>query len=309
MRIINIYLIALLPTLLLTGCFTGIEGTPKITSADVKKEHIHTSAEQTFLKDVTHEPPREWHAGKRFHITDSKIRLVLGTTTPLDTSRLKDSDMVFRGIEKVTSVTGEDMAILRFSLDGGREVTYDANTPYATLMERDALEIPFAVDLDMISGVGEKIKGNTYYITTPIWYDTLTGKTERGLRHVAVEITDVQPGTSVYPIKVMFRVKDSGQEHSVLMTIGNRRTSTRNFDTLFAFDNPREKYPLIEDGTWELIMNSKVKIGMTKDECRLALGAPDTQGQIPTTAGMVEYWSYSEGIYLLFEDGYLSRVR
>ncbi len=309
MQKIIIYILSAAAFLPLAGCFTGIESTPKITSSDVKKENILTSPEQSFLAEVKSAPPSRWQPGKRFYITDPKIRLVLGTPTPLDTAGLKGKDMVFRGIERVKSVTGEDMAVLRFSIDGRQDVTYDANTPYETLMQRDNLEIPFAVDRDVIAQVGEKIIGNTYYITTPLWYDSTTDKSEQGLRHVAVTITNVLPGTSVYPIKVMFRPEDSDKEHSVLMTIGNKRTSTRNFDTLFAFENPRVKYPTIKDETWQLIRNSKVKIGMTKDECRLALGNPDTWGQIPTTAGMVEYWSYSEGIYLLFEDGYLSRVR
>ncbi len=299
-----------MPTLFLSGCFTGIESTPRITSSDVKKENIHTTPEQMFLSDLNYEAPKEWSAGKRFYITDPKIRLVLGTTAPLDTSRLKSKEMVFERIEKVRSVTGEDMAILRFNIEGQSvDVTYDANTPYDALMHRENLEIPFTVDLDMIDQIRNRIIGNTYYITTPLWYDNLTDKQVKGLRHIAVEIIDVLPGTSVYPIKVVFKPIGDEREHNVLMTIGKKRSSTRNFETLFAFENPRVKYPTIDDDTWKLITNSKVKTGMSKDECRLALGSPDTWGQIPTTAGMVEYWTYSEGIYLMFEDGYLSRVR
>lgn len=310
MQRIIIYILALMPTLFLSGCFTGIESTPRITSSDVKKENIQTTPEQMFLSDVKYLPPMEWYSGKRFYITDPKIRLVLGTTAPLDTSTLRGKDMVFERIEKVKSVTGEDMAILRFNIEGQTmDVTYDANTPYETLIHRESLEIPFTVDLDMIDQIKTRIKGNTYYITTPLWYDNITDKQVRGLRHVEVKIIDVLPGTSVYPVKVVFKPTGDEQEHNVLMTIGNKRTSTRNFETLFAFENPRTKYSTIDDETWNLITNSKVKIGMSKDECRLALGAPDTRGQIPTTAGMVEYWTYSEGIYLLFEDGYLSRVR
>lgn len=309
MHRISRYIISLLPSLVLSGCFTGIEGTPKITSSDVKKEKILTTPEQEFMSDLKYEAPSQWQPGKRFHIADPKVRLVLGTTTPLDTTGLKGKDLVFQGIEKVRSVTGEDMAIMRFSIDGHQDVIFDTNTPYEKLMLRESLDIPFTIDHDMIRKVKEKIVGQTYYITTPIWYNSKSEKTEQGLRHVAVEITDVEPGTAVYPIKVIFKTGEAAEEHSVLMTIGNKRTSTRNFDTLFAFENPRVKYPLIKDETWDLIMHSKVKQGMSKDECRLALGIPDTWGQIPTNAGMVEYWSYSEGIYLLFEDGYLSRAR
>lgn len=295
--------------LCLTGCFTGIESTPKITSSDVKKENIQVTAEQEFLSDIRMESPGKWQKGKRFHITDKRITLILDAAQPLDTTTLAGREMVFEGIDRSRSVTGEEKGIMKFLIDGHMEATLDTNVAYDDLMRRDSYEIPFAVDHDIIATIGDRMKGNTYYITTPNWNETDSGKGERGLRHIAVEILDVQPGTWVYPIKVVFRPKDSDKTHYVLMTFGDKRSSTQNFDTLFAFENPRNKYPAIEDDTWQLIINSKVKSGMTKDECRLALGAPTTWGQVPTTAGMVEYWSYAEGIYLLFEDGYLSRVR
>ena len=43
---------------------------------------------------------------------------------------------------------------------------------------------------------------------------------------------------------------------------------------VFAFDNPRRRYPEIKDDVWELIIRSRLRDGMTRDECRLALGAP-----------------------------------
>ena len=97
MQRISRYIISALPALVLTGCFTGIEGTPKITSSDVKKEKILTTPEQEFMSDLKYEAPAEWRTGKRFYICDPKIRLVLGTTTPLDTVGLKGKDGIFQG--------------------------------------------------------------------------------------------------------------------------------------------------------------------------------------------------------------------
>ena len=48
---------------------------------------------------------------------------------------------------------------------------------------------------------------------------------------------------------------------------------------------------------------------MTREECRLALGAPTTLRRIPTYGGMRENWQYSDGVYLYFDDGYLTQYR
>ena len=93
------------------------------------------------------------------------------------------------------------------------------------------------------------------------------------------------------------------------MTVGADRAATRNFSTVFNFDDPRKRYPQISDETWELIINSKVREGMTRDECRLALGAPNSYRTIPVINAVVEQWNYDDGIYLIFEDGLLSRFR
>ena len=58
-----------------------------------------------------------------------------------------------------------------------------------------------------------------------------------------------------------------------------------------------------------MIVNSKVAAGMTRDECRLALGAPNSFRTIPVYNAVVEQWNYDDGMYLIFEDGILTRYR
>ena len=93
------------------------------------------------------------------------------------------------------------------------------------------------------------------------------------------------------------------------MSVGKGRGATRTFDSLFAFDNPRNRYPEIKDDVWELITRSRVREGMTRDECRLALGQPSDILRIPTYGGMQERWTYTDGIFLIFDDGFLTKYR
>ena len=60
---------------------------------------------------------------------------------------------------------------------------------------------------------------------------------------------------------------------------------------------------------WALITQSRVREGMSRDECRLALGQPDRIVRTPTYGGMREHWRYTDGLYLVFDDGYLTSFR
>lgn len=295
--------------LALSSCFTGVESTPKITYSDVKKEKIPVSKEQSFLSEAVPAPPAQWQPGKKFYVADPKISIVFTTASSADINDLYGRDISFHSMYPVTSVTGEEITEIAFVTPDGGSLFYRDNMPYAELEKRSQLEIPFTIEESVISAVADKIKGQKYYVVTSLWYTPDGSKAVNGLRHVPVMIEDVLPGNAVYPVRVMFRNLIDERQFSMYMTVGNQRSATRNFHTLFAFDNPRSKYPQISDETWDMIIHSQIKTGMTRDECRLALGAPQTIGQRPAAAGMVEYWSYSDGVYLLFEDGYLSYYR
>lgn len=293
---------------MMQGCFTGVDSTPKITYHDVKREKIVRTAEQDFLSGAVPERPSEWRPGKRFYVTDPKISIVFSSMSTAEKDSLAGGDIVFDKMYAVQSVTGEDVTEIEFSAPDGGKLYYRVNIPFAGIGAMSQLEVPFTIERSVVDSVASAIKGKRYYAVSAMWYTPDGSRTVRGLRHVAVDIADVQPGNSVYPLRIVFTDEESGAPHSMYMTVGEQRTSTRNFHTLFAFDNPRSKYPYISDDTWELIKHSKVKLGMTRGEVRLALGAPKVRGQRPTTSGMVEYWQYSEGYFLLFEDDVLVRM-
>lgn len=303
-------LIYALPLLLLAGCFTGVESTPKITKSDVAKANIRVTEEQKFLADIQQERPSQWTKGKKFLVTDNKISYVLKSDTPTDTAKLKGTVLAFNGLKQVVGITGDGAAEIDFTdAARGTQYYYRPEISYGELLDKEYIDIPFTIDLALVDSVRSRIVGNQYYITTPLWYSRDGTSGQRRYRHVAVVVDGVEPGNSEYPLRVLFHMPSDPTPYSVFMSVGDKRTSTRNFDKLFAFEDPRTKYPTIKDDTWRLIVNSKVKYGMTKDECRLALGAPAVHGERPTTSGMVEYWQYSDGVYLVFQEGLLSVIR
>jgi len=303
------FLAILSASIALQGCFTGIESTPRITDGDVRRQAAATpTPEMLFLADIVPEPPASWRRGKRFRVTDNRLeRLFVYTDGRADS--LAGTDIFYNSIDGAPSLTGEGASALIFTTSRGDTLRYRVDATPAAIMKRSRLEIPFTVELGPVRQADSLMRGNIYYISTPLWRRT-DGKSRPGLRHVPVRIERVDPGTDgIYPAAVVFTpVGTPADTAMVMMSLGGER-APRNFASLFSFTNPRDAYPHIDDEVWRLIINSHVRVDMTRDECRLALGAPGRIEQIPATAGMIERWSYGDGIYLIFEDGMLTSYR
>ena len=295
---------------LLQGCFTGVESTPKITQREIKKRHITETAESKLLGDIRPQKPSEWKSGKQFYVCDDRIGLILNPlTATADSLRnsLAGDTLTFCETTWANSLTGGQEAVMEFEGPRGSRFTFRPGIPSVEFGERERLTLPFTVDLTQVREVADRIKGRQYYILVSRRTDSL-GVETTGMRYQPVTITDVTAGTDTQPLRVAF-TDEAGQHRIVTMTLGNDATATRNFDTLFAFDNPRKKYPNVTDEVWDLVVHSRVRAGMTPAECRLALGAPNDYLRLPSTAGMVERWVYDDGVYLIFEDGQLANFR
>lgn len=297
-------------TALFSSCFTGIESTPRISAGDVRKRDAATlTPEQQFLTDIVPQRPAEWTPGKRFHVTDEKISIIFAPGSA-DISGLNGLDLRFERFEDIPSVTGEGATRIIFSVDGrDGEYIYPVDITAKELAGRSRLEVPFTVERSIVDAVNAAMSGKRYFIITPKWFDATDDKAVTGLRHIPVTINRVEAGSYIYPLRVYFIADGETTERWIPMTIGTDRSATRNFANVFNFENPRKRYPQITDETWRLIVNSRVTEGMTRDECRLALGVPDSYRTIPVTNAVVEQWSYSDGMYLIFEDGILTRYR
>lgn len=84
---------------------------------------------------------------------------------------------------------------------------------------------------------------------------------------------------------------------------------TKNDDfieDLFAAGNLRAQYSYITDKNWQMIVNGEIALGMTRDECRLSLGAP-IQRQSNMNS-RYETWFYQSKT-LDFEDGKLIKMQ
>lgn len=299
----------------LSGCFTGIESTPKITAGDVRKEKVTVTDEQLFMKDVDRQPLSQWKPGKQFFVTDDKIALLFGPEAA-GISSLKGKIVTFASVTDVTSLTGDKVASFTFLTPQGDPLNYRTTHSINDWMNMPAVDIPFTIEMSVVEQVHDMMLHQPYYIITSQRYDT-ADNARRGRRFVKVIVDNIEPGNTDYPIRLTLhededRAEDnkaSTESFNLFMSVGSGLSAPRDFSSLFSFTDPRRRYPLITDAVWSNIINGKISEGMTRDECRLALGSPASIDRRPGYSYMREIWTYENGIYLMFEDGLLISFR
>lgn len=303
------FLFSISSLLLTTGCFTGIESTPKITAADVKQENVVITDEDRYLSDISAEPFAKWSPGKQFIVTDEKISLIFGASAS-QSSPAAGSVITYSGYREAPDLTGSTATDILFTSSDGAEYSYRISASPDELSKRGKINIPFTIEQSIVDATAGQLKDRTFYIRTSVWYDD-SDRLTYGRRFVPVTVTDVLPGNSVYPVKLVFtdNTGNTDKAYYLFLSVGDSDNSTRNFASLFYFDNPRKLYPNITDTNWQNIINGRVALDMTREECRLALGSPSDVVRRPDYDKVQEVWSYDDGVYLMFEDGILRNFR
>ena len=293
----------------LPGCFTGVESTGHVTERDVQKATAEAAKHATASTlTAWHDSVPAWRPGKQFYVTDDQVRLLFARATDydVDSIRLAGTILYYDGYDTGSLLDNRPTVNLRFT---DRRHTYVYRTDKTMDEFQASYSIPMLVDMDAVHHVARQISGQDLYVKTAIWYDIATDEMLRGRQFIKVHIDSVLPGNKVLPLKVLFTAKDNGDKACLWMTDGNTLMQGRDFDALFSLRDIRRSYSSISDANWRRIVNGQVAEGMTKEECRLAKGAPKSIRQLPDQRGLREYWLYDGGAYLYFVDGILTNNR
>lgn len=297
-------------SILLNGCFTGVESTKKITDKDVQRaiQQMENSGRESSLK-VFADSLLSWREGKEFWCVDNQARLIFKPSADydLDTLGLEGKKLTYSGYGSHRQLDNAEVVDIYFDFDGLRLV-YPTGKLLADVNRR-SFAIPFMVDDEIVKNISDQLVNKTVYVKTPLWYAINNGDQVNGRRYIPVVITAVKPGDKVHPLRVEFRAVDNGAEAFVWMKVPGSDGVGRDFDSLFSLTDVRRQYPDISPSTWSNIVNGKVAEGMTKEECRLAMGNPANVRQLPDQSGLREYWYYDGGRYLFFVDGLLKEFR
>lgn len=303
---------ALLLCVVMVGCGTGIEVTGHVTDKDVRKVIDQSpNREMTVTLEPYLDSLSAWQQGKRFWVTDDRVRQLFAYSPEYDKDTLHLAGHVLKYVSyKTGGLFDDDVRYVEISLiDSVTNNLYVCRAGKATDANRRGFSIPLLIDLDMVEHTARQVVGKDYYILTAIWYDRQQEQMVDGRHYIKVHIDSVLPGNSVLPLRVLFTTADTHERAMVWMSNMSSTMHGRDFDALFAAADPHLLYPDISDDTWNLITRSQLQVGMTKEECRLSIGSPRSINEHPDQSALREYWYYDGGSYLYFVDGLLSQFR
>lgn len=294
---------------LMSGCmFTGVESTKQVTDKEVAKTIGELERRQPTM---TVQPFRDsvpaWRIGKEFYVTDNQVKLIMAGADN-DTAALAGTILRYDGYEAGSVLDNTAALNLKF-IAATTGKTYVYRTGKTREQFTASFIVPLLIDMDMVKDVDRQLRGSEVYIKTPLWYDLNDESLRRARQFVKVRIDAVEPGNKVLPLRVRFTTLDKGEQAFVWMSDPNATMHNRDFDSLFSLRDIHENYPDINQETWKRIVLGQVAVGMTKEECRLAIGSPKSISRLPDQSGLREYWYYDGGSYLFFVDGLLNQFK
>lgn len=294
----------------LSSCFTGIESTKKINLSREDKRFAEPTPEEKLMSQIKTEPLENWERGRRFIVSDDRALMVIVPQQgllPTAPDSIKGRILEFAGVESKINAAGNLTLTVLFS-DGIYLYAYDTGKEFNDAMKNLTSEqIPMLIDEEMVSQANNLLKGKKFWSRTNLWYDSL-GNRIPGKKYVEVTVDKVSPGDMVFPLWMKIHT-DKGDKGYVYMNFGSADNESRSFHNLFSLSNLRKHYSSIEEETWDYISRGEVKEGMTKEECRLALGNPVDTNSGHDYSQTLDIWSYENGKVLWFEDGRLVRIR
>lgn len=293
--------------LMLAGCFTGIESTQKINITREDRKLLTLTEEDTFLNKVHGQPLAEWNTGKQFIVSDGRISLLFdrsgGYHEHSDTSGMAGRHLAFKGISHRRLPDASEETVLLLSDEKNEFRLPTGKSPLESRYGVQSSDIPMLIDLDMVKDADRLLTGRKLWIRTALWYD-IDGNRMAGRKFIPVTVERVEPGTMVFPLRLTLS-DESGLIFIQYMNIGNGSNESRSFAKLFRLSDPRTSYPAISDENWALIQKGKIRLGMTKEECRLSLGNPTSTDSGHDYSSTIDIWKYEDGTFLRFQDGLL----
>lgn len=296
--------------LFFSSCSTGIEGTKTIKMSRAEKKETMATAEELLSREIVSEKLVNWRPGKRFFVTDDKISLILDSPNVGTAEALSGDTLIYDGTELRPGAGGETVCVLLFR-KGNEVFNYNTGRDFESACRNLAgLDMPMMIDLDMVELADSILKGKTLWTRSRLWYDG-QGQSIPGRKFVPVRIERVDRGNIYFPFNVSFTDGEGGKGwlYMGMHSDSGLGGETRTFPSLFSLTDPKENYQSITEENWKLIQNGRVRTGMTKNECKLALGNPDEVDAGHNWSSTIDIWSYKDGTFLRFEDGLLVNYR
>lgn len=316
-----------IPTLICTSCFTGIEGTKTIRLSKGELRRLRSTPEDTLMDAIVPRRVADLRPGDTLRITDSRIALFADIFSPEEDTVLTGRKVAFYGLDSRLTPANALERLIIFT-DGDWSMAYPLGSTPESADSIPVSRLPMFLDMDMVEQARHILKGRTIWSRTSLGYDSV-GVRHHMLKFAPYTIAEVSPADGVFPLLLRLSpipysakgtVESSSEspdsssliyhpERYAYLNFGSSRGESRNFASQFYLSDPRLRHTDISDSHWLSIMNEKVANGMTKEECRLAIGNPQDIESGHDYSRLLDIWIYTDGTFLRFVDGLLFDFR
>lgn len=303
------------------------------------KEELRLTEEEQFLKsNFPFIKISDWSPGMRFtivpnYIMDDNRLMIYPVIDNIYTSTgIKQNDFVGKIFTlkdvvemRVDDYKGNSMRIRLIFQSDNSEYYYEiVGTRDSLRKSKVSSDFIFGMAyLNEIDTARSTLIGKKVYMLKKEWLK----ESEKNIKGEVVEMKKLVPVTitnigisNVYGcVKVVFKYNNSEFFVNVRLSgINSESGYIRNgsgwnaewylFEDIFKFKNPKTSYPNISAQHWQLIQQSRVVRGMSKEACLLSWGKPNDVNKTTGSYGVHEQWVYY-GNYLYFENGKLTTIQ
>lgn len=297
----------------LSACNTGIESTKTIKMSKSDRKELLPTPEDRLAEEFFSQIQADWKVGKKFLVADDKAFLILKKESPGIPESEAGSILNYLSMSVSPSAGSEKICIVSFIDENtGQKYNFNTGKNIETVSSvLTGLDIPALIDLDLVAQVDSILKNRTVWIRSQNWYDR-DGNIITGRKYVPVLIKEVVAGNMYFPLIIHFKDIENGKEAGIYMNVrasSGIGSESRTFPSLFYLEDPKSGYPSVDEEVWKLIQEGKIRIGMTKEECRLSLGNPPEVDAGHDWNNTIDLWRYKDGTFLHFENGLLVNYR
>lgn len=188
-------------------------------------------------------------------------------------------------------------------VDGSLILEHELTIPFESLKEDwlkksyggQSFVLPYAIYTPEIDGFKQKYLDTELYTKFPV----------KGKKFKKVKIIQVGAGSDDKPIRVIVENELGEKEQIDICTCGTNVSSTYAdayyFLNYFQFENPKNSYKG-SDEIWEIICQSKIKIGMTENDLKLSWGEPEKINETVVSGVVHRQYVYADQ-YVYVENG------
>ena len=257
--------------------------------------------------------PATWPQGLVFRCLSSQIGQDFSpesTAIPLDTAALYGSRWIYQAMVAEEDWMGQQRLQLRFLAPSGVCYRFNTGPPFSAVS--DTSYIPALATLypePVVQAVDQRLRAQRFYLLcnderVTYMADTVT----HPLKYVEITVDSVTIGKEVAPLRVCFSSHNGTGYFYTSLPHSRQETTSTPITRFLSTTDPFLVHPNITPEVWRLIQSSQIRLDMTTEEVRLALGRPSRTERFPSRNGMIEYWFYQNNQVCQFENGRLAKI-